>query len=118
MMRFFQKTAATQGRAGQHGVLPPVCFPSLLLSIGLLRLLVYCLQIETPSAGAGIRRLWWKDFPLWMEDFPLHGGRISPPMVEGFPALSWKKIGTRGRISPGNVEEIPRYGGRISPVLA
>jgi hypothetical protein len=50
-----------------------------------------------------------------MEEFPLHGGRISPPIVEGFPALSWKEIGSRGRISPRNVEEIPRYRGRISP---
>jgi hypothetical protein len=91
-------------------------FSLLLLSIGLLRLPVYCLQIETLSTGAGFGRQWWKNFPLSMEEFPLHGGRNSPPMVEGFTALSWKEIGGRGRISPVNVEEIPRYGGRISPL--
>jgi hypothetical protein len=102
-------------RANRNRWLAAGLFSLLLLSIGLLRLPVYCLQIETLSTGAGFGRQWWKNFPLSMEEFPLHGGRNSPPMVEGFTALSWKEIGSRGRISPANVEGIPRYGGRISP---
>jgi hypothetical protein len=50
-----------------------------------------------------------------MEDFPLCGGRISPGVAEGFPLLSWKDFGGRGRISPRIVEEFPSIGGRISP---
>lgn len=89
--------------------------PLLLLSISLLRLLVYCLQKGILNTGAALRAIWWKKFPLWMEEFPRHGGRISSPMVEEFPVLSWKKIRHRGSFSRANVERIPLQGGRISP---